>query len=58
VDTTGAGDTFTGFFIARLMEGCPLDECMAWASVASGIAVTRPGAAASIPTSDEVEAML
>lgn len=58
VDTTGAGDTFTGYLIARMMEGCSLEEGMAWASVASGIAVTRPGAAASIPTSDEVEAML
>ena len=58
VDTTGAGDTFTGYLIARMMGGCSLEEGMAWASVASGIAVTRPGAAASIPTSDEVEAML
>ena len=58
VDTTGAGDTFTGYLIAKMMEGCSIEESMAWASVASGIAVTRPGAAPSIPTSDEVEAML
>ena len=38
------------------MEGLPLAECMRRASMASAISVTRPGAAPSIPTRDEVEA--
>lgn len=56
VDTTGAGDTYTGYFTAGLAEGRPLGECMKRASLAAAIAVTRPGAAASVPRGDEVEA--
>lgn len=55
VDTTAAGDTYTGYFIAGLMEGRTLQDCMRRASLASSISVTRPGAAASIPTKEEVE---
>lgn len=55
VDTTAAGDTFTGFFIGALLENKPLPECMRRASMASALGVTRPGAAGSIPTKAEVE---
>ena len=55
VDTTAAGDTFTGYFIAGLMENMPLQACMQRASHASAISVTRPGAADSIPLRSEVE---
>lgn len=55
VDTTAAGDTFTGYFIAGLMEGLPLSDCMRRASRAASISVTRPGAADSIPLRAEVE---
>ncbi len=58
VDTTAAGDTYTGYFIGALMEGRPLPECMRRASKASSIGVTRPGAAPSIPTRAEVDAAL
>lgn len=58
VDTTAAGDTFTGFFIGGLSEGRPLDECMRRASMASAISVTRMGAAVSIPKKEEVESRL
>ena len=58
VDTTAAGDTFTGFFIGGLAEGRPLAECMRRASMASAISVTRMGAAVSIPAKEEVEARL
>ena len=54
VDTTGAGDTFTGYFIAGLMEGMSLKDCMARASLAAAVSVTRPGAADSIPWKDEL----
>ena len=58
VDTTAAGDTFTGFFIGGLAEGRPLNECMRRASMASAISVTRMGAAVSIPKVEEVESRL
>ena len=54
VDTTAAGDTFTGYFIAGIMEGMPLKECMIRASKAAAISVTRPGAADSIPWAKEL----
>ena len=55
VDTTGAGDTFTGYFLAGLMEARPLPECMVRASLAAALSVARPGAADSIPTREELE---
>ena len=56
VDTTAAGDTYTGYFIAGIMEGMPPEKAMEFASKASAIAVTRPGASPSIPERAEVEA--
>ena len=53
-DTTGAGDTYTGYFIAGLAEGMPLEDCMALAGLAAAVSVTRPGAAASIPRREEL----
>lgn len=55
VDTTAAGDTFTGFFLAALAAGEPLEVCMRRASKASSIAVSRNGASSSIPTAEEVD---
>ena len=54
VDTTAAGDTYTGYFIAGLTEGKPLQSCMNEASRAAAAAVTRPGAAESIPWRSEL----
>lgn len=54
VDTTAAGDTFTGFFFAAVADGVEPAEALKRASKASSISVTRPGAAASIPTLAEV----
>ena len=56
IDTTAAGDTFIGYFVAGLQEGLPLPRCLERASLASAIAVTRPGAAPSIPAKAEVDA--
>ena len=56
VDTTAAGDTFTGYFISGLMSGMPLQDCMRRASKASSISVTRLGAADSIPYAADVDA--
>ena len=58
VDTTAAGDTFSGFFLASVIAGAPVAEALRTAAKASSIAVSRPGAAPSIPTMDEVKAGL
>lgn len=55
VDTTAAGDTFTGFFLAGLIKKLAIREALLLASKAAAIAVTRPGAAKSIPFMSEVE---
>ncbi|OPL08559.1 MAG: ribokinase [delta proteobacterium ML8_F1] len=54
VDTTGAGDTFTGYFVAGLVKGLDEGEALERAARAAAIAVTREGASASIPGIDEV----
>lgn len=58
VDTTAAGDSFTGFFLAAILEGRAIPEALRRASAAAGIAVSRAGAAPSIPTLKELEKML
>ena len=60
VDTTAAGDTFTGYFFSTLLGGDEKNPAKALrtASAASAIAVSRMGAAPSIPTLDEVEKFL
>lgn len=55
VDTTAAGDTFTGYFLQGWIQAMPISACMARAAKAAAIAVSREGAAPSIPTRDEVE---
>ena len=54
VDTTAAGDTYTGFFLAGALEGWGVEWAMEFAAAAAAIAVTRPGAAPSIPSREEV----
>ena len=58
VDSTGAGDTYTGYFLTALIEGRPLSACMKIASCAAALSVSRPGAADSIPYRQEVEQAL
>ena len=54
VDTTAAGDTFTGYFLAGLIEGMGIPEILKMSAKASSIAVTRNGAVPSIPYRQEV----
>ena len=54
VDTTAAGDTFTGYFLAGLTEGMPIPDILRMSAKASSIAVTRSGAVPSIPYRKEV----
>ena len=55
VDTTAAGDSFTGFFLALISEGKAPEEALRTAAKAAALAVSRMGAAASIPDMAEVE---
>lgn len=58
VDTTAAGDTFTGYFVTALAEGRTPAEALKRAAAASAIAVSRKGAAPSVPSVREVEDFL
>ena len=57
-DTTAAGDTFCGFFLAGVIQGLSVEECLETATRASAIAVSRKGAAVSIPDWKEVSRLL
>lgn len=56
VDTTAAGDCFTGAFAVALSQGKAEREAIAFAQRASAIAVTRKGAQTSVPSYEEVMA--
>ena len=58
VDTTGAGDTFLGSFLAARDGGAEPKAALRQAAAAAALQVTRPGAADAIPGSDEVAAFL
>ena len=58
VDTTAAGDTFIGFFLSAYSQGEDAKQALTRACAASALAVTRVGAAQSIPSPDEVDAFL
>jgi ribokinase len=54
VDTTGAGDTFTGVLAASLAAGSPLPDAVDRAVVAATISVETEGAVPSIPDRDQI----
>ena len=58
VDTTGAGDTFCGAFVAALSQGQDVANALRQASAAGALACTKPGAQSSIPTHAEVQTFL
>ncbi|RHR10390.1 ribokinase [Pseudoflavonifractor sp. AF19-9AC] len=58
VDTTAAGDTFCGYFVAALAQGLPAEEGLRRASAAAALAVSVMGAAPSIPNESQVSAFL
>ncbi|EMI57501.1 Carbohydrate/purine kinase domain protein [Rhodopirellula sallentina SM41] len=58
VDTTGAGDSFTGALAVSLSEGLSLVEAANNASIVAAISVTRMGTQTSFPTQQEVRQWL
>ena len=58
VETTGAGDAFNGGFAAALAEGRPPLDAVRFGCAVAGLSVTRQGAAASMPSRAEVDALL
>ncbi len=58
VDTTGAGDTYLGYFIAALDAGRTIREAMTEAAAAAALQVSRHGAAAAIPARHDVDEYL
>jgi len=58
VDATGAGDTFGGAFVARLVAGDSLLESARYAAAAAALSTQGYGAVAPIPRADEVRAAL
>jgi Sugar kinases, ribokinase family len=54
VDTTAAGDTFTGYFIASLIKNFLIEEALGISAKAAAIAVTKAGATTSIPFMEDV----
>ena len=55
VDSTGAGDTFTGFFVAEFYKNKDVKDCLKLATKASALSVTKQGASISIPNIEEVK---
>lgn len=58
VDTTGAGDTFVGSFVAALSHGQTMESALRQASAASALACLTAGAQSSIPTLTQVQEFL
>ncbi|MER8554405.1 ribokinase [Mesorhizobium sp. M0976] len=58
IETTGAGDAFNGGLAAALSRGIEPVQAVRFACAVAGISVTRPGTAPSMPTLQEVEALL
>lgn len=58
VDTTAAGDCFSGAFVTGLSEGKTVADAISMANLASSLAVTRKGAQSSIPTRQEINVLM
>jgi ribokinase len=58
VDTTGAGDCFVGALAARLALGASVRDAISYANIAASISVQRMGAAPSMPSAAEMEAIV
>lgn len=57
VDTTAAGDSFIGGFVAGLARGFDLERAMEYGTLSSALTVTSPGAVDALPYKKDVEEM-
>jgi ribokinase len=55
LDSTAAGDAFSGALACALARGLGLDEAVRYASLVGALSVTRLGAQPSLPTREDVE---
>ncbi len=55
VDTTAAGDTFTGYFLQGILADKPITQALRQAAQASSLTVAKAGAGRSIPTMQQVQ---
>jgi 2-dehydro-3-deoxygluconokinase len=58
VDATGAGDTFCGSFLARIIAGDGAEDAARYANAAAALSTTGYGAVAPIPRAEQVKAQL
>jgi ribokinase len=58
VDGTAAGDAFCAALVVSLVEGCAQDQALVRACAAGALAASRAGAQPSLPTRDELEALI
>lgn len=58
IDTTAAGDCFSGAFVVALSEGKSIEEAVTFANASSSLAVMKKGAQSSIPSREEVEKLI
>ncbi len=58
IDTTGAGDTFLGFFLASLGDGKTIQQAMRYASAAAALQITKQGTLSAIPSWADVKSFL
>jgi ribokinase len=58
IDTTAAGDAFVGGFAVALAEGRPQSEAIRWGNATGALATTQLGAQPSLPTRQQVEALV
>ncbi len=58
VDTTAAGDTFTGYFLANYLKSTNITDALTRACAAAALCVTKKGAAPSIPHEQDVKQFL
>jgi ribokinase len=54
VDTTGAGDVFSGALMKAMAEGMAVEDAILYANCAASLSVTKPGVTESIPAPGEV----
>lgn len=58
VDTTAAGDTFTGYFIYGVLNNYSIEDSLVLATTASAVCVGRNGAADSVPLKSEIDSLI